>query len=305
MRWTAFLGLLLLCTGCHAAGAVPPSASASAAPPVVTDGVVDVGSGTLLHIHCAGDGSPVVVFDAGLGMDGSAWNDVLPDVAKITRACAYDRAGMGYSSRPASRPHTSRMMARELYALLQRAGLRSPYVLVGHSMGGVNVRLLASEHLDEIAGMVLVDATGADQPSRYWSLFPEREMADFRVGLSKLPEGLDYDTYLASLADLQASSRSLGERPLVVLTRGIEDATPGTSPEQRLRLLQGWQQMQAELPRLSTNAVHVVAEKSHHLIQWDAPQLVVASVRQIVDASRSHRPLDSNALASLARADGK
>jgi pimeloyl-ACP methyl ester carboxylesterase len=199
MGRTAFLGLAwLLCIGCRAA-AVAPSAPTAAAHPVVADGVVDIGSGMSLHVHCTGDGSPIVVFDAGLGMDGSAWNDVLPDVAKVTRACAYDRAGMGYSSRPAPRPHTNRMMARELYALLQGAGLRSPYVLVGHSMGGVNIRLLASEHLDEVAGMVLVDAVGADQPSRYWSLFPRRQLADFRVGLSELSIWSAVSSWMKSL----------------------------------------------------------------------------------------------------------
>jgi pimeloyl-ACP methyl ester carboxylesterase len=302
----AFVGLpWLLCTGCLTPPVPPSAAPASAAPPVVTDSVIDIGSGISLHIHCIGDGSPVVVFDAGGGLDGSTWNAVLADVGKVTRACAYDRAGLGQSSRPPPRPHSNRMMAQELYALLQRAGLRSPYVLVGHSMGGVNVRLLASEHLDEVAGMVLVDAMGADQVSRFWSHIPESQMAEFRANLSKSPEGLDFDTSVASLADLGASSRSIGDRPLVVLTRGTKDKPPpGSSPEQEALLARGWWEMQVELARLSTHAVHVVAEKSGHFIQWDAPQLVIASVRQVVDAARTQRPLDADALNALANAPG-
>jgi pimeloyl-ACP methyl ester carboxylesterase len=301
------LGLsLLLCTGCRAAAVLAPgpaAVSAPAAPSAVTEGVIDVGAGVSLHIHCVGDGAPVVVFEAGGGQDSRTWDAVLPDVGEITRACVYDRAGLGHSSRPASRPHTHRTMVRELHALLRRAGLRSPYVLVGHSMGGANVRLFASEHLDEVAGMVLVDSMGAAQPSRLWSQIPEPQMAEFRASLRKNPEGLDFDEGVASLADLDASCRPIGGRPLVALTAGRGDSTPGTSPEQRALLARTWLDMQNELARLSTNAVHVVAEKSGHFIQWEAPQLVVALVRQVVDASRTARPLDVDALNALARAN--
>jgi pimeloyl-ACP methyl ester carboxylesterase len=266
--------------------------------------VIDVGGGTSLHVHCVGTGTPIVVLDAGLGNDGSVWTDVLAEIGKFTRACVYDRAGMGYSSRPAPRPHTNRMMAREFHALLERAGLAGAYVLVGHSLGGANVRLFASDHLDDVAGMVLVDAVNDEQASRLWSILPEAEMAEFRTGIAKLPEGLDYDTFVAGIADMHASSRSIGDRPLVVLTRGKEDAAPGTSPEQVARQLQVWHDMQSELTHLSTNAVQVVAAKSRHYIQWDAPKLVIASIRQVVEASRAHGPINGNALASLADSNG-
>ena len=104
-----------------------------------------------LHIHCVGHGEPRVIFDAGLGSDGTVWSNVLPEVGRFTTACAYDGAGLGQSG-PAPRPHTNRRMAEELHALLLAAGLNGPYVLVGHSMGGVNVRLFASEHPDDMAG---------------------------------------------------------------------------------------------------------------------------------------------------------
>ena len=299
------LGLpLLLCTGCLAT-AVPASAPGSAASAGTADSVIEVGSGVSLHIHCIGHGSPVVVFEAGAGQDTSTWNGVLPDVGAFTRACAYDRAGLGQSSPPASRPHTHRIMVRELHALLQRAGLQSPYVLVGHSMGGANVRLFASEHLDEIAGVVLVDSMGVDQPSRLWSHVPEPQMAEFRANASKNTEGLDFDEGVASLADLDASCRSIGDRPLVVLTAGVRDAPPGISPEEKALMARVWLEMQTELAHLSTNAVHVVAERSGHFIQRDAPPLVVASIRQVVDASRTGRPLDFNALSALAHASAR
>jgi pimeloyl-ACP methyl ester carboxylesterase len=300
MRLVRFAPLLL--AACHAT--TPTSQAPASARPVITDGVVDIGGGVALHIHCVGDGAPTVVLDAGLGNDGSVWNDVLPEMGKFTRACAYDRAGMGYSSRPAPRPHTNRKMARELHALLERAGLVGPYVVVGHSLGGVNVRLFASEHLDEVAGMVLVDAVGDEQPARLWSILPASEMAEFREGLSKMPEGMDFGSYVASIAEMRAASRSIGDRPLVVLTHGKEEGPPGTSAEQAAQTLRVWQEMQAEMLKLSTNSVQVVAEKSGHYIQLAAPRLVVAAVREVVEAARARRRVSAGALEPLAHGDG-
>jgi pimeloyl-ACP methyl ester carboxylesterase len=225
---------------------------------------------------------------------------VQPQIGRFTRACAYDRAGMGYSSGAAPSPHTNRRMARELHALLGRAGLGSPYVLVGHSMGGINVRLFASEHFDEVAGMVLVDAMTDEQPSRYWALIPDSDMAEFRAGLSRLHEGLDFDSLVAGFAEMRASSRSIGDKPLVILTRGKEEMLPGGSPEHTARMLGVWHEMQADLSHLSTNAVQIVAENSRHFIQWDAPRLVVASVREVVGASRTHARVNGSILSSLA-----
>jgi pimeloyl-ACP methyl ester carboxylesterase len=105
------------------------------------DGLIDVGA-VSLHVHCLGDGLPTVVFDGGLGTDGAVWRDVQGQISLTTRACVYDRAGTGYSGLPSSKPHTNGQMAQELHALLARAGIRGPYVLVGHSMGGINLRLL-------------------------------------------------------------------------------------------------------------------------------------------------------------------
>lgn len=288
--------VLALLSACQASAPAP--APPAAPPAAFVDGLVDVG-GLALHAHCVGSGSPAVVFDAGLGLDGSAWRDVQADVGRVTRACAYDRAGLGYSA-PASKPHANRRMANELFTLLDRAGVRGPYVLVGHSMGGVNLRLLASDHPDAVAGMVLVDAMGDEQPTRYWALAPEAELAGFRAGLPKMPEGLDFDTLVAGLAEMKASSRSLGDKPLVVLTRGIEDAPPGAPPERTAQMLRAWQSMQTELAHLSTNSAQIVARNGHHNLMWDAPGLVVASVREVVEAARTHRRVNHGVLASFA-----
>ena len=277
---------------------LPPVSPAAASAPIM-DGMVDIG-GLSLHIHCIGEGAPIVVLDSGLGMDGSVWDDVQPEVGRFTRVCAYDRAGRGYSS-PAPKPHSNRQMARELGVLLERAGQRGPYVLVAHSMAGMNARLFASEHPDRVAGMVLVDAVGDGQPSRQWALMPEAAMAELRDMLDKLPEGLDLDTYVAGFADMRSSSRSIGDIPLVVLTHGKEDPQPwASSPEQATKIRVVWQEMQTDLAKLSTNAVHITAPNSGHNMHWEAPRLVVGAIHQVVNAARAHGRVNTAALLPLA-----
>ena len=120
----------------------------------------DVG-GFKMHIDCTGEGSPTVILDSGLGDTYLAWRKVQPELAKFTRVCSYDRAGLGYSE-SSSQPRTSKVIAAELHALLQAADIAPPYVLVGHSVGGFDVRLYASLYPTEVAGMVLVDASHPD-----------------------------------------------------------------------------------------------------------------------------------------------
>ncbi len=109
-----------------------------------------------LHIRCAGDGGPVVIFDAALGGSSLSWTLVQPLVARVTRACSYDRAGFGWSD-AGPLPRTAGRIAGELHALLHTAAVPHPYVLVGHSYGGLVMRLFASRHADEVAGLVLIE----------------------------------------------------------------------------------------------------------------------------------------------------
>lgn len=126
--------------------------------------LVDVG-GYRLHIYCTGEGSPTVVLDGGLGGPALEWTLVQPEIARDTRVCSYDRAGYGWSD-PGLTPRTSQQIVDELHTLLVNAGIEGPYVLVGHSFGGLNVRLYASRYPSEVVGMVLINAGHEDQPSR-------------------------------------------------------------------------------------------------------------------------------------------
>ena len=109
-----------------------------------------------LHIRCEGHGTPAVIFDAALGGSSLSWSLVQPGVARVTRACAYDRAGFGWSE-AGPLPRTAGRIADELRDLLREAGVRPPYLLVGHSFGGLVMRLLASRCRDEVAGLVLIE----------------------------------------------------------------------------------------------------------------------------------------------------
>jgi pimeloyl-ACP methyl ester carboxylesterase len=117
--------------------------------------LVDVG-GHRLHLRCAGEGTPAVVFDAALGASSLSWSLVQPAVARVTRACSYDRAGFGWSD-AGPMPRTAGRIAGELHRLLRLGGVPPPYVLVGHSFGGLVMRLFAARHPGDVAGLVLVE----------------------------------------------------------------------------------------------------------------------------------------------------
>ena len=115
-----------------------------------------------LHLFCVGDGRPTVVFDTGLGLSLQTWRRVQPQIGELTRACSYDRAGYGWSD-AGPEPRTSARIVSELSMLLENADVSSPYILVGHSFGGLNVRLFASTFPECVAGLVLVDGSHEGQ----------------------------------------------------------------------------------------------------------------------------------------------
>lgn len=163
-----------------------------------------------LNIDCSGSGSPTVILDSGLGVPAIGWNFVQPQVAKFTRVCSYDRAGYGWST-PGPMPRTSAEIVKELHALLAAAGEKPPYILVGHSFGGFNVRVYNGAYPGEVAGMVLVDASHEDQISRMppvmtafqkkeeasakWQAFLAPAMID--LGIARLTSNISGPSYLS------------------------------------------------------------------------------------------------------------
>ena len=136
--------------------------------------LVDIGGGRRLNLYCRGEGSPTVVFDSGLGDSTVAWALVQPTIARKTRACSYDRAGLAYSD-AANRPNDAKNDAEDLHALLQAAHIAPPYILVGHSAAGMAVRVFADRYRDEVVGMVIVDGSHEDQSRREDAIGPFRK----------------------------------------------------------------------------------------------------------------------------------
>jgi pimeloyl-ACP methyl ester carboxylesterase len=126
--------------------------------------LVDVG-GHRLHVRCEGTGEPTVVLEAGAANGSLSWYKVVPEIAKLTRVCAYDRAGHGWSD-SGPRPRLPSVVAGELHALLSGGGLPPPYVMVGHSLGGLYARTFATRYPAEVAAVVLVDSSHTDQNGR-------------------------------------------------------------------------------------------------------------------------------------------
>ena len=141
---------------------IAEAADAKAYPP--PGELVDVG-GYRLHIKCTGSGSPTVVIEAGLGDWSTSWGFVQSDVTKTTRVCTYDRAGMGWSE-AGPLPRDAAQFAKELHTLLQSADIPGPYVMVGHSLGGLGVRVFVHEYASEVAGVVLVESMNPKQISQ-------------------------------------------------------------------------------------------------------------------------------------------
>ncbi len=114
--------------------------------------------GHKLHIHCMGEGNPTVILDAGGGLTSSSWAWIQPEIAQITQVCVYDRAGWGWSD-PSPYGYSAVQNAKELHTLLINAGISGPYILVGHSLGGLYTRVYVQQFPDEVAGLVQIDAS--------------------------------------------------------------------------------------------------------------------------------------------------
>lgn len=123
--------------------------------------LIDIGN-YKLHLNCTGTGGPTVILDAGAGGNSLAWALIQPSIAKFTTVCSYDRAGLGWSEK-SKNPRTSENFVEELRLLLKKAHIPGPYILVGHSLGGLNVQLYATKYPHEVAGLILVDSSHHDQ----------------------------------------------------------------------------------------------------------------------------------------------
>lgn len=264
--------------------------------------------GHRLHLDCRGSGSPTVVFDSGLGGSSLDWSLVQPAVASFTRACSYDRAGYGWSD-PGPLPRDPTHIIDDLERLLGYGGVAAPYVLVGHSLGGLIVQRFARRHPERTAALVLIDATHEDQ----FRLLEEavlRSTGDRGArlvarGSAVVPDGLPDDvqqlaqafrnrpqSILAARSELSAL-RSAGrpaalpdrmpDVPLVVISHRRQ--LPAVSPRAE-QLESIWMKLQRDLAALTPRSTHLIAGTSDHYVHIREPDTVISAVRGLVEEYR-------------------
>lgn len=275
--------------------------------------LIDVG-GHSVHLNCTGSGSPTVVLEPGGGEMSSNLGWIAPAVARGTRVCVYDRAGRGWSQ-PSATPQDGTQIATDLHTLLQRGHIPGPYVLAGHSFGGLYVLNFAARYPNEVAGMVLVDSTapawgaassGDQGSSRLMSRVSTLISTSARLGLGRLYGQFAYgslpqrsrdevrastatasnirstiDEYVQASASMRqaASLKDFANKPLVVITAGMgHDAA--------------WTTAQNHLATLSTNSVHRVIENATHEALVADSQPANVTTRAILDVVSSVRSTD-------------
>lgn len=260
------------------AGACTAAAAPAAAP---EERLVTVGDHSLL-VRCVGEGSPAVVFESGLARTADDWRLVAASVGRATRACAYDRAGLGRSTGGES-VRTAGEVASELRQMLQAAGISPPYVPVGHSFGGLVVRLLASRHPAEVVGLVLVDPMLEDT-AEVSALLPPAERERLAAMRPMSAERVDL---LASEAEMRAARTPL-DVPLVVLVAGRDDQAPGgpwtAELLARRRTILG--ELHRALAASSSRGALEVVEGAGHDLHLERPERVTAAVARVLAAAR-------------------
>jgi pimeloyl-ACP methyl ester carboxylesterase len=318
-RWLLYPVIAFLALASVGGGYATLGAAADARAYPAPGQLIDVG-GHRLHLNCTGSGNPTVVLEAGGGEMSSNLGWITPAVARNTRVCVYDRAGRGWSE-PADTPQDGTQIATDLHTLLQRGGVPGPYVLAGHSFGGLYVLTYADRYPGEVAGMVLVDGTNPAPAARARTASPYHAgsydvlgrvsallSGSARLGLGRLFAQLavvdlpprsqgearasfatassmrsTIDEYLQAKASGEeaAALRSFDDKPLVVLTAGIGSDATHSAA-------------QNHLATLSTNSAHRIIEGASHqalIGDEDSAAATTRAILDVVQAVRSHTPV--------------
>ena len=285
--------------------------------------LVNVGGYHLL-LNCTGVGSPTVILEAGFGDVSTEWSAVQPQIAKFSRVCSYDRAGYGGSD-PGPMPRTSLQIASELHTLLKNAGEMPPYVLVGSSFGGYNVRVFNGLYPDDVTGIVLADATQEDQYEllpKAWTAISAAQLkhcerqatyaffvVDLGIGRLMLrAQGADHASYLilqrkylraraSELEQIRVSAEQaraadhITDEPLMVLTAAENTdsmLSSGLSEHDFKEFQRIWvDDLQMRLARLSTRGRRIMVQGSGHDIPSDRPESIVNAVHELCAAPKA------------------
>lgn len=238
-----------------------------------------------VEVSVAGGGGPAVVFEAGFRNDLTTWSGILPRVAEYTTAVSYSRGGYGESTAAAGVRSPATIVA-ELRATLRELGIAPPYILVGHSLGGLYVRHFALAHPDEVAGIVLVDASHERQTIEVARREPgvweqrQRRRGELVVEAPRIIG--EFDGFTGALeAGSPGIDAPLPDVPLVVLTSMHVTGAPGFLPSAAGRLV--WRDLHAEWFQAVTNGMHITTSRSGHFIHLDEPALVMNAIRWVFD----------------------
>jgi pimeloyl-ACP methyl ester carboxylesterase len=328
LRWLKYigLGLLVVIVGATLSGTAYEfyarhQARQNYPPP---GQMVDIG-GRKMHLDCRGAGSPTVVLESGLDLNGSlAWDKVHDELAAITRTCAYDRAGVMWSE-PKSTPQNADAVAQDLHATLNAANISGPLVLVCHSLGGPYIMSYTRQFPDQVKGLVFVDCSHPDQLERMpekvassmkvplaykilsalsWTgvarLFPESQIPGMPARIKPVGQAWLGATIGASLKEMEAipatfeqsgQLRDLGDRPLVVLTAmqplAEEVLAPlGLTTEDAAQMQVVWKELNLDEASWSTRSRQQDVPDSQHYIQFQRPDLVIGAVREVLEKAR-------------------
>ena len=275
--------------------------------------------GCRLHLRTAGRGLPTVVLESGLGGMSSAWGWIQPETARFSRVVSYDRAGLGWSG-PDGQEKSAFLAARRLHSALRLSGALPPYVLVGHSMGGLFIRVFADLYPDAVAGMVLVDAVHPDQHlasaaidlhMRTGFRFLKAVPLLARLGYVRLT-GL-FDAWSEGLPERQAAEagaflncyrhlKTTREESLaweaicaeVRRTQGLRDLPLAVVSAAR-DVLPGQPRLQSELASLSSDSIHLVVKGADHVTLVTSSEYarsVVAAIRHVVERAQARQLAD-------------
>jgi pimeloyl-ACP methyl ester carboxylesterase len=282
--------------------------------------LIDVG-GFKMHIDCVGEGSPTVILEALSGGFSSYWAWIQPEVAKQVRVCAYDRAGYGWSEND-SQPESPQRTAQNLHTLLTNGGIEGPYIMVGHSKGGLYVREYAALYPQEVVGLVLLDSSHPDQFQIHpdwladdtsmlkwmplikvlmrmgvghvyfafggevdFAELPARQHDEIASAWSSVRYWQSQEDSMNASVDIFQKAHSLGQLgdlPLMVITRGTD-------------LDNGWSELQNELAALSTNSKHITVDSSTHaslIFNPQHAQVVSQAILELVDAVQTGKRLN-------------
>ena len=237
-----------------------------------------------MYLHCSGKGTPTVILEAGYNDNSETWALVQPAVAEFTRVCAYDRAGLGRSD-PGPEPRDSYQTIEELHTLLAGAGEKGPFVLAGHSLGGLYMRLFTDTYPEEVVGLVLVDSAHMDDAERCKEVLPPKSLNESE-SLKSLREYLANPLTFTEIPVRILEPGSLGDLPLVVLSVPKQQRPEDLPAILRDDLDEIWVDLQNEWAMISTNSSHVFVAESSHFIQKDQPDVVIAAIHKVVEMAR-------------------